>query len=66
MAVPMQNVGTVAPASRHSRRLEELRNSAAEIRKRHDEGKITAVEAARELDSLSKKYSGFLERLIDL
>jgi hypothetical protein len=62
----MQNVGNLPPASRHSRRLEELRESAAEIRKRHVDGKISAIEAARELDDLSKKYSGFLERWLDL
>lgn len=66
MAASLQNIGNVPPASRHSRRLEELRESAAEIRKRHADGKISAIEAARELDSLSKKYSGFLERLLDL
>ncbi|MBA1140671.1 hypothetical protein [Mesorhizobium neociceri] len=66
MAASMQNIGNLPPASRHSRRLEELRESAAEIRKRHVDGKISALEAAKELDSLTKKYSNFLERLLDI
>ncbi|ESZ29617.1 hypothetical protein X733_24915 [Mesorhizobium sp. L2C067A000] len=43
-----------------------MRESAAEIRKRHADGKISALEAAKELDSLAKKYSSFLERLLDI
>lgn len=50
--------------SRHSRRLQELREAAAEIRKRHAEGKISAEEAARELDTLAKKHISFIDRLL--
>jgi HAMP domain-containing protein len=51
-------------SSRHSRRLQELRDAAENIRRRHAEGKISAEQAAHELDALSKKNSSLLDRIL--
>jgi hypothetical protein len=55
-----------SPTSRHSQRLAELRDAASAIRKRHAEGKISAADAAKELEALTQRYAGFLDRLIGL
>lgn len=51
-------------SSRHSMRLQELREAAAEIRKRHADGKISAEQAAHELDALAKRHVSFIDLLL--
>lgn len=66
MNATAEKISPSPSVSRHSQRLEELREAAAEIRKRHAEGKISTDEAARELEALTQRHVGFLDRLINL
>lgn len=51
-------------SSKHSARLQALREEATEIRNAHLAGKISAEEAAIKLEELKLRHVGFLERLI--
>lgn len=50
--------------SRHSQRLAELRSAAADIRRRHTEGQLTAQEAAHELEQLAKRHMTILDKIL--
>jgi hypothetical protein len=50
--------------SPHSKRLAQLRAAAAEIRRRHARGEITAYEAAQMLDALAKQNITFFDKLL--
>jgi hypothetical protein len=52
--------------SDQSRRLSELRDEAAKIRKEYQEGKISIEEAGERMARLAKRHRTFMTRILEL
>lgn len=47
--------------SRHARRLEELKEAAAKVRRQHERGELTDEEASNRLRELRHRYRSFID-----
>lgn len=64
MIVALKEVrDTRHPVKSESERLKELKEEAAEIRRKHESGALTSKEAARELVRLKTRYRSLLDLL---
>lgn len=65
-ALRRQNSNHSSRDSQKSRRLRELNEEAAEVRKLHSAGKISDDEAQSRLSQLKSRYQSFLDRVLAL
>lgn len=50
--------------SNHSHQLEELKDEAAKIRRMHERGEISTLEASKRLSELKKRHRSFFDRFL--